>query len=98
MSKKTDLSTLKHVLINAPLHFYYEVTDDGTKVLRHIRVNNRAFDVPAGGISISMSPEEFQQLIEGYSDDGKINTIPEMEEYISHDSQGGVFDGNTLKL
>lgn len=93
---KIDVSKLKHVLVYSPLHFYYEVADDGTKILRHIRVNTRSFDVE--GLPLSMSDDEFQQLIEGRSDDGKINTIPEMEEYVGKDRQGGVFDGDTLKL
>lgn len=93
---KPDISKLKHVLVYPPLHFYYDVADDGTKVLRHIRVNRYSFDVE--GLPISMSDEEFQQLVEGRTEDGKINTIPEIEEYVEKDSRSGVFDGDTLKL
>jgi hypothetical protein len=51
-----DLTKLKHALVNAPLHFYYEVTTDGAEVLRHIRVQQRKFDVPADGVTIDVVP------------------------------------------
>ena len=51
-----DLTKLKHALVNAPLHFYYEVTADGAEVLRHIRVQQRTFDVPADGVTIDVVP------------------------------------------
>lgn len=47
-----------HTLVNAPLHFYYEVTTDGTNVLRHIRVQQRKFDVPADGVTIDVVPPD----------------------------------------
>lgn len=53
-----DLTKLKHALVNAPLHFYYEVTDDGAEVLRHIRVQQRKFDVPADGVTIDVVPSD----------------------------------------
>lgn len=53
-----DLTKLKHALVNAPLHFYYEVMDDGTNVLRHIRVQQRKFDVPTDGVTIDALPAD----------------------------------------
>lgn len=63
-----DLSKLKHALVNAPLHFYYEVMDDGTNVLRHIRVQQRKFDVPADGVTIDVVTPD------GKIADGKVNS------------------------
>ena len=51
-----DLSQLKHALVNAPLHFYTEVKDDGTEILRHIRVQMKVYEVPADGITIDTLP------------------------------------------
>lgn len=65
-----DLAKLKHALVNAPLHFYYEVTTDGAEVLRHIRVQQRKFDVPADGSGITvdvLTPD-------GKIADGKVNS------------------------
>lgn len=53
-----DLTKLKHALVNAPLHFYYEVMDDGTNVLRHIRVQQRNFDVPTDGVTVDALPAD----------------------------------------
>ena len=53
-----DLSKMKHYLVNAPLHFYTETADDGTEVLRHIRVQQRVFNVPADGITIDTVPPD----------------------------------------
>lgn len=53
-----DLSQLKHALVNAPLHFYTEVKEDGTEVLRHIRVQQKTYDVPADGITIDTVPAD----------------------------------------
>ena len=53
-----DLTKLKHALVNAPLHFYFEVTTDDTEVLRHIRVQQRKFDVPADGVTIDVVPPD----------------------------------------
>ena len=58
MAKTTDLSSLKHVLAQQ-LHLYYEPQDDGTNVLRHIRVNQRTFNVPSDGITIDTLPDDF---------------------------------------
>jgi len=49
---------MNHYLVNAPLHFYTERADDGTEVLRHIRVQQRTFDVPEGGITIDTVPPD----------------------------------------
>lgn len=51
-----DLTKLKHALVNAPLHFYTEVKVDGTEVLRHIRVQQKTYDVPSDGITIDTIP------------------------------------------
>jgi hypothetical protein len=49
---------MKHYLVNAPLHFYTETADDGTEVLRHIRVQQRVFNVPADGVTIDTVPPD----------------------------------------
>lgn len=49
---------MNHYLVNAPLHFYTETADDGTEVLRHIRVQQRVFNVPADGITIDTVPPD----------------------------------------
>lgn len=49
---------MKHYLVNAPLHFYTETADDGTEELRHIRVQQRVFTVPADGITIDTLPPD----------------------------------------
>ena len=51
-----DLSKLQHALVNSPMHFYYEVKDDGTAVLRHIRVQQKNYEVPADGITVDTIP------------------------------------------
>lgn len=56
--KRPDLSKLKHSLVNSPLHFYTEVTDDGNEVLRHIRVQQKVYEVPADGITIDTVPPD----------------------------------------
>lgn len=58
MEKTTDISSLKHVLAQQ-LHLYYEPQDDGINVLRHIRVNQRTFNVPSDGITIDTLPDDF---------------------------------------
>ena len=61
-----DLSQLKHSLVNSPLHFYTEEKEDGTEVLRHIRVQQKTYEVPADGITVdtvpadSVGPEQIQ--------------------------------------
>ena len=55
MSEK-DISKLQHVYIDGPLHFYYETAADGTRTLRHIRVNQRTYNVPADGVTIDTIP------------------------------------------
>lgn len=57
MAKTTDLTELKHMLVNGPLHFYYETNKAGKRVLRHIRVNWHQFEVPADGITIDVVPD-----------------------------------------
>lgn len=53
-TKQTDLSKLKHVYVDGPLHLYYETAEDGTNVLRHIRVNQRTFATPTDGSGITI--------------------------------------------
>ena len=54
--KTPDFSKLNHWLVNAPMHFYTETKDDGTEVLRHIRVQQKNFEVPADGVTIDVVP------------------------------------------
>jgi len=56
--KRPDLSKLKHSLVNSPMHFYTEVMDDGTEVLRHIRVQQKVYEVPADGITTGTVPPD----------------------------------------
>ena len=59
---------MKHYLVNAPLHFYTETADDGTEVLRHIRVQQRGFNVDEDGITIDTLPPDSvgtQQIEDG---------------------------------
>jgi len=65
-----DLTKLEHLLVPSTLHLYYETQDDGTNVLRHIRVNQRTLDVPAdsSGITIDVLTPD------GKIADGKVNS------------------------
>lgn len=56
MASKKDLTKLQHVYVDGPLHFYYETAADGTRTLRHIRVNQRTYNVPVDGITIDTVP------------------------------------------
>lgn len=56
--KTPNFSKLKHWLVNAPMHFYTETKDDGTEVLRHIRVQQKNFEVPADGVTIDVVPPD----------------------------------------
>lgn len=56
MAQQTDLSQLKHIVAPSAIHLYYETQEDGTNVLRHIRVNRHTIDVPAEGITIDTLP------------------------------------------
>ena len=58
MAKQADLSGLTHIVAQQ-LHLYYELQPDGTKVLRHIRVNNHQLTVPEDGITIDNLPTDF---------------------------------------
>ena len=49
-----DLSKLEHTLAYPPLHLYYERMKDGTRMLRHIRVNQRTYEVPTDGSGITI--------------------------------------------
>ena len=54
MATANDLTKLQHVYVDGPLHFYYEQAADGTRTLRHIRVNQRTYNVPADGSGITI--------------------------------------------
>jgi predicted transcriptional regulator len=58
MAKTKDLSKLQHYLANSPLHFYYDIDKEGNRVLRHIRVQQHNFEVPADGITIDTVPPD----------------------------------------
>lgn len=58
MANSEDLTKLQHYLAYPPLHFYYEIDKDGNQVLRHIRVQQRNFEVPADGITIDTVPPD----------------------------------------
>lgn len=58
MANTEDLTKLQHYLAYPPLHFYYEIDKDGNQVLRHIRVQQRNFEVPADGITIDTVPPD----------------------------------------
>lgn len=58
MAKQADLSGLTHIVAQQ-LHLYYEMQADGTKVLRHVRVNNHQMKVPEEGITIDNLPTDF---------------------------------------
>lgn len=58
MAKTEDLSKMQHYLAYPPLHFYYEIDKNGKQVLRHIRVQQRSFEVPADGITIDVVPPD----------------------------------------
>lgn len=57
MVKQADLSRVTHIVAQQ-LHLYYELQPDGTKVLRHIRVNNHQLTVPEDGITIDDLPAD----------------------------------------
>lgn len=58
MTTQKDLSQLGHVYVDGPLHFYYETAEDGTRILRHIRVNQRTYQVPSDGVTIDTLPAD----------------------------------------
>ena len=58
MANTEDLSKLQHFLAYPPLHFYFDIDKDGNQVLRHIRVQQRSFEVPADGITIDTVPPD----------------------------------------
>ena len=54
MATTPDLTKLKHVIAQQ-LHIYYETLEDGTNVLRHIRVHQRTLQMPAdGGVTVDI--------------------------------------------
>ena len=62
-----DLTKLKHVIAQQ-LHLYYETLEDGTNVLRHIRVHQRTLQMPAGGVTVDIVTPD------GKIADGKVNS------------------------
>lgn len=94
MAKTTDLSSMKHMLASQ-LHLYYETQDDGTNVLRHIRVHQRNFEVPSEGISIDSLPDNFigsEQIKDGTMDmaDLSPNVKDSMVKATEKGSKGGI--------
>ena len=73
-AKQTDLSKLKHSLVNAPLHFYSEVLADGTEVLRHIRVQQRTFATPTDGSGVTIDTVPPDSVGTAQITDGSIQT------------------------
>jgi len=63
-----DINKLKHVIAQQ-LHLYYETLEDGTNVLRHIRVHQRTLQMPAdGGVTVDIVTPD------GKIADGKVNS------------------------
>ena len=62
-TKQKYLSQFRHSLAYAPIHLYTELQEDGTEVLRHIRVQNHTYEVPPEGITIDTLPDD---SIEGH--------------------------------
>ena len=54
-TKRPDLTGLHHIVAQQ-VHLYYSAQPDGTKVLRHVRVNNHQLAVPEDGITIDDLP------------------------------------------
>lgn len=68
MATAPDLTKLKHVIAQQ-LHLYYETLEDGTNVLRHIRVHQRTLQMPAdGGVTVDIVTPE------GKIATGKVNS------------------------
>ena len=58
MATTPDLTKLKHIIAQQ-LHIYYETLEDGTNVLRHIRVHQRTLQMPAdGGVTVDIVTPE----------------------------------------
>lgn len=93
-TQKTNLSQYRHALVNAPLHFYTEVQDDGTELLRHIRVQQHNYRMPDEGVTIDSLPDD---SIEGrHIKDGTV-TMDDMSQQLQGDlltaSQKGASGG-----
>ena len=68
MATAPDITKLKHVIAQQ-LHIYYETLEDGTNVLRHIRVHQRTLQMPAdGGVTVDIVTPD------GKIADGKVNS------------------------
>lgn len=68
MATAPDLTKLKHVIAQQ-LHIYYETLEDGTNVLRHIRVHQRTLRMPAdGGVTVDIVTPD------GKIADGKVDS------------------------
>jgi hypothetical protein len=77
MATAPDLTKLKHVIAQQ-LHLYYETLEDGTNVLRHIRVHQRTLQMPAdGGVTVDI-----------VTPDGKIATGKVNSQSVEDDSLG----------
>ena len=94
MANKKITTQLKYVYTASPLHLYYETLEDGTNVLRHIRVNQRTYQVPADGITIDVVPENSvgSKQIENES-----VMLEDLNEEVT-DRLTNVYDENTERL
>lgn len=54
MTDKKNAKGLRHLYADGPLHLYYDTLDDGTKVLRRIRVNQHTFATPDDGVIVDI--------------------------------------------
>ena len=57
-----DLTKLRHMYAPGPLHLYFERQANGTNILRHIRVNQRTFQVPT---DVTIDSVGTEQIIDG---------------------------------
>lgn len=48
-----DISKLRRTMVYS-WELFYEPQTDGTRILRHIRVNNTRYEVPADGITVDI--------------------------------------------
>jgi len=93
MATKPDLTKLKHILVPSTIHFYYETTSDGVNVLRHVRVYQRTFQIPADGVTIDKVPLNSvgsEELKDGSV--GKVDVDDEVKEGLDELNNVGIED------
>ena len=96
-----DLTQLKHALVNAPLHFYTEVKDDGTEILRHIRVQMKVYEVPAEGITVDSLPADIvgaEQIKTGAVSTDEIKDGSIKAEDLADEVKGGLDELNNVSI